>query len=294
MTGSGDDDKGRWPVPDYDDAAATTQMDPEDIAELHRRLAAGSAGPSEAETVMLEEERVAAEVKRRAAAKAQAVPAARPTARPAAPARPGEAPRAAAGGSGSVAFVFAGIGALFVMLAVVARLEPIQAELAGLAWARYVLAGLAIVGYGMLAPGLTLAVRRSNAIAGIAALFCYLAVIGSILVISIAGEVEPDVAGVIALSALGAATLVWVFIGLWGLSSTGTIGGLAGGLGILALLGGLGSAAALIAPFINGFNDPDTRELLGYVGLGAQAAVGVAALFTAIAFFGPVRSAPIR
>ncbi|MCB9733588.1 MAG: hypothetical protein H6745_13390 [Deltaproteobacteria bacterium] len=279
MTGSGGNDKGRWPEPDIDDTAATTQMDPEDIAELHRRLAAGPSAASEAETVMLDEERVADEVKRRAASRAPA---------------PAPRPAAAPSGRGGGAFVVAGIGALLILVGAVAELPPIARELGREEWFHYVAAALLILGFGMLAPGMTLAVRRTNGLAGAAAVFCYLVVIGAILNLSLAGEVEPDLQMILAISLAGATALAWIFIGLWGLTSTGTVGGLAGGLGILALLGGLATATAIVVPLVVRFNSHSDLEVFGYVLLGGQAAIGVAALFTSIAFFGPVRNAPAR
>lgn len=292
----------------FSDTGATVQMDPSEISELHRRLAAVAAAPASARapqpgTLQAPPREVApapAPVRARMAPPAppqappheesaafdEELPAedlaepAAPAPAPPRPAAPAPAPpqpspvAADAAKSGAGLLVAGGIGGLLVCILTILRLPPIASELPREAALYYVLGGAAVVAYALFAVGLSAASRLTNALAGVAAIFAYLTVVGSIAALALLPELTGDTAQAVAVVVFFLPWVTWLFAGLWGLASGAAMGVLGVLGGLFGLLGGLAGAGIGVVRLVGGIT-PDVLAIMGYTAYGGIALGGL-------------------
>ena len=307
--GARDEEYGTEGPAESQEAGETLQMDPSEVAELHRQLAAIGAPPAarpaprsapaqppraaafaEAETMApdddpfgdepLEEEAPAPPP--RAAAKAQAPKAPPAPAKPA-PVRPVATAPAAPTASG--AQIAGGIGGLLLAIGLILMFPPILQELPREEGLMYGLVGGIALGYALLAVGLSSVSRLTNALGGVAAVLAYLTVLGYIAQLFVLRELRGDTRQLAEVIIFFLPWATWLFIGLWGLSSSraiGAVGVLGGAFGLLAGSAGVGLGIMRLARI----GDRDVFEALAY---GAAGAVMLAALLVAIALLSGVR-----
>jgi hypothetical protein len=249
---------------------ATVQMSPEEVARLHKQLAAQNAAAGGA-----------------------------PAPTPAAPATVGAprpaAPVSAAPSNSSAGAVAGGLGALVSLGAAVLLFLP---KLQGSGNDTF-LPGLiaTTVGYLLLAVGLFGTAKRTSGFGIVAGLIATAGALAfAVIFLGVAGVIgAADLRDFVDYTGAFGPPAIWFFTAIWGFAGLRNVSaGLGIGVGILGMLGAAGQAAAyamLIAGELARGTQDDTFMALDMLGSGGQA---LTMLLLVIAFFGPVASAMRR
>ncbi|PKN55462.1 MAG: hypothetical protein CVU56_21300 [Deltaproteobacteria bacterium HGW-Deltaproteobacteria-14] len=150
-------------------------------------------------------------------------------------------------------------------------LPPIRMELPRDEGLLYAILGAGIIGYALLAVALSAASRATGAMAGVAAIFVYLTVIGIIVQLAVLPELRGDTRQAVQIILHFLQWIAWLMIGVWGLtaaSSLGALGVVAGVFGLIAGLAGITLGVLGIA---------EVRDATIYVA-GTYASMGGAAV----------------
>jgi len=268
------------PSPEDD---ATLQMDPEAIKELHRRLEGRSGGATprstagvdgQGETVRMEPEELAALHRELDGASAARAAGSAPT------------PTASAAPDRPLSLPIGGIGALLTCAYLLLAFVPDIAARFRDPAEGYAILGLGVAGFAVMAPALAVAVRRTNTLAGVAALACYLVVIATIFELAAASALDPGIVRVVGLSRLALVAVAFALIGAWSLRAAATLGGLGVACGVACLAGGLAWGGYLVAGLAGAGSEPSEALVEGASLVTQLATIGAATMAAGAALLG--------